>query len=454
MKIRANLALSAMLLGGATWALSGAYAQDSEGVALEEIIVTAQKRTQNVRDVAGSVNVITGARITEYNAFNFIDLERISSGLALTQANPRNVTIALRGITQNPESGTASTVDVYQNNVPQRPDNVFGALYDISRVEVLRGAQGSVQGATSPAGAIILHTTKPDLEALGGYIQATYADTNSGFNGQGALSIPIIRDQLSLRVAGYYDQNDGNNIVNLATGKVQKRDNTSYRASLRWQPTDNFELNLVYQDNDESILGTPALQGTRTGTQAFLSDLLPNIPCTQGAKNSCRTLTEDNNTALAANDSFANRDAQITTLNLSWAFGKHQLDYVFGKEKLIKASRTELDASNNLPNLNAAFLRTLGVATDTSYLTHQNATNTVKDNLHELRFASIDNSFWNYMVGLYYHDQKTSARFDSWSSVARYIPLSRVPVPPIDHDRNPMTPEVPFTFATGHIEGD
>lgn len=446
MKIRSKLALSSILLGGATMALPGVYAQDNEGATLEEIIVTAQKRTQNVRDIAGSVNVITGAHIAEYNTFNFIDLERISSGLTLTQANPRNVAIALRGITQNPESGTAPAVDVYQNNVTQRPDNIFGALYDMGQVEVLRGAQGSEQGATSPAGAIILHTTKPDLAAFGGYVQTTYA-THNGFNAQGAYSIPIIKDQLSFRIAGYYDQNDGNNTVNLASGNVQKRDNTSYRASLRWQPTDNFELNLVYQDNDESILGTPALQGARTTSIAL--GPVPGIPCTRSATNSCRTLTADNNTALAANDAFANRDAQITTLNLNWAFGKHQLSYAFGRTEASKASRTENDASNNLPQQNAAFVR-LGVTTDTNYLTHQNATTMYDDDLHELLFASIDNPFWNYMVGAYYHDQKSTTRFDAWSTAARYIPLSRLD--PIDFDRDPST--LPLLFFTGgHIEG-
>lgn len=441
MRNKLHLILLSMIAGGTAVALPNTYAQNR--AVLEEIVVTAQKREQSVRDVAVAVSVVSGAHIDDYSIFNFQDLERISAGLSLAQANPRNVTVSLRGVTFNPESGTASAVDVYQNNVVQRGDNIFGAIYDMERVEVLRGAQGSVQGATSPAGAIILHTKQADIDAFSGYAQSTYTEANEGLNLQAAFSIPIIQDKLGVRIAIYRDENDANNSVNVTTGRVQDRQSTSFRGSLRFQPNENLEINFTHQNNDEEITGTPALEGTRSSAAGIAG--APGIPCAALAlvpTLTCASLTRNDNRALAANDAFANREADITTLNLNWTLGKHELSYVFGKTQSEKASRTENDASNNVPLQNFFYTAALQVITDTEYLTHQTATTQADSDTHELRFASIDNPTWDYMVGLYYNDQKTRTRFDSWSTAARYIPLATF--------NNPL---LPVTFTGGHIEG-
>lgn len=445
MKNKFNLVLLSTILGVGTSALPNAHAQESESDAtLEEIVVTAQKRTQNLSDVAASISVVTGTHLDEYNILTFQDLERISAGLTLTQANPRNVTISLRGVTVDPESGTAAGVDVYQNNVTQRGDNIFGAIYDMERVEVLRGAQGSVQGATSPAGAIVLHTKRADLDEFRGYAQGTYGEGNKGLNLQAALSVPIIKDQLAFRIAVYNDNNDANNITNITTGNVQDRKSTSFRGSLRWKPTENLDINLVHQKNDEEILGTPAVEGTRSGANAFAAGS-PGVPCVALARVpnlSCVSLTPKDNTALAANDAFSNREADVTTLNLDWTLGRHQLSYVFGKTESTKTSRTENDVSNNLPLQNFFYQSALQVMTDTTYRTHQGTTTQVDADVHELRFASVDNESWNYMAGIYYQDQKTTTRFDAWVTSARYIPL-----------RTLNGPRTPINFTGGHIEG-
>ena len=462
MKInKLNLILSSALLVGVVAVMPNAYAQEAGELMLEEIIVTAQKREQRVHDIAATVTAISGAHIDDYNILNFQDLERISAGLSLTQHNPRNVTIALRGVTFDPESGTSSAVDVYQNDVVQRGDNAFGALYDISRVEVLRGAQGSLQGATSPAGAIILHTNKADLNEITGSLQSTYSDSNKGLNLQAAVSFPIAQDKLGFRIAFYRDENDGNNIRNITTGNVQDRESTSFRASLLWKPIEDLELNLTYQNNDERILGTPALEGTRTSANAFPGPGVPCIALAAVPTLECVSLNRSANTALAANDAFANRKADITTLNIDWTLGEHQLSYVFGKTKSSKPGRTENDASNNLPLLNFFYKAALMVDTDTNYLTHQSTNTRVNADTHELRFASTDNPAWDYMVGFYYRNQKTTTRFDAWSTVARYTPILALnsPLNPfvftgVDPDGDgPMPPSAGFiegaNFSTG-----
>ena len=106
---------ASILLGSLLGVNSSGFAQ-SEAV-LEEIIVTGTKRVQNLRDVAATVNVVSGARLDDLNILTFEDLERVTSGVVLSRPNPRNTTISIRGVYYDPESGAASAVDVYQNGV-------------------------------------------------------------------------------------------------------------------------------------------------------------------------------------------------------------------------------------------------------------------------------------------------------------------------------------------------
>ena len=439
MKTNLRLVSTAILFGALVGGVSPAYAQ--EGSLLEEIVVTGQKREQNLRDVAATINVVSGDRIDELNILNFEDLERVTSGVQLLRPNPRNTAISIRGVYFDPESGTAASADIYQNGVTQRADNLFGALYDIERVEVLRGPQGSLQGATSPAGAIIINTQKPNLEQFEGYVRATGAE--AGMNLQGAVSLPLIRDRLSLRIAAFEDENDAAGVTNLRTGNAQETDTTSFRASLRWLLTDSIELNLSHQNLDQTIIGTPQIVGTRGEAAAFAG--VPGVPCNfipGGLQDLCVSFNRNDRAAFAANDAFTTRDVDITTLNLDIGVGEnHTLSYVFGNTESDKVSRTENDISSNLELQNFFFNVAFGVTNDTDLMTQQGTTTVVDAQTHEIRFASNDNPVWNYMVGAYFRDQETTTDFEAFT---RLVPI---PLPVL----NGSVPGV--TFTGGAIEG-
>lgn len=434
MKAQLKLVASSILLGAISGGISPAYAQTT---VLDEIIVTGQKREQNIRDVAATVNVVTGDTLKDLNILTFEDLERVTSGVQLIRPSTRNNVISIRGVSFDPESGSASTVDVYQNGVTQRADNMFGALYDIERVEILRGPQGSLQGATSPAGAIIVNTAKPDLTETTGYVQATAG--SAGYNLQGAVSVPIVKEKLGLRVSLYSDENEQAGVTNVRTGNEQDGDTQSYRASLRWAPTENLEMNLVHQNLDQELLGTPQIVGIRSSAAAFPG--VAGVPCAfvpAPLSSLCVNFNRSDRAAFAAADAFTNREADITTFNLDWDLGEnHTLSYVYGKTESEKVSRTENDISSNL-GLQNFFFTLLGVFGDTDYQTHQGTTTTVDADTHELRLASNDNPVWNYMFGLYSRDQKTTTDFSAFTTAARFIPLASV---------------VPGLFNGGHIEG-
>ena len=272
------MAMAAPLLAGLF--LWGASAQAQDAV-LEEIIVTAQKRDQNIRDVASTVNVISGATVEEYHIIDFSDLERYTSGLALTKINARNSTISLRGVTTDPEAGFAvNGVEAYVNNAVQRYDNVFVGLYDIDRVEVLRGPQGALQGRTSPAGSIQIHTARADLDDTEGYIKGL-AGSNDASNLQGAIGFPLIEGQLAVRLSGFRDENDGEEIVNRVTGRVQSQDASSGRLSVQWQPYDDLNFNFTYQDTEQKVYDAKPLEGSRSKAVAIgaLAGFSPSCDC-------------------------------------------------------------------------------------------------------------------------------------------------------------------------------
>jgi len=439
LKTELKIVVSSIILGGILGEAAPAYAQ---APVLEEIIVTGQKREQNLRDISATVNVISGQQLDDLNILTLEDLERVTAGVQFIQPNPRNNLISIRGVFYDPESGSASSVDIYQNGITQRADNLFGALYDVERVEILRGPQGALQGATSPAGAIMINTTKPDLDKTTGYVRGTAAD--DGTNLQGALSVPLIKETLALRVTVFSDANDQAGVVNIRTGVEQDSDTDSHRLSLRWAPTENLDMTLVHQTLEQELRGTPQVVGSRSGAGAFAG--APSIPCSflpAAEQLLCVAFTAKDRAAFAAGDAVSNRDADITTLNLDWVLGEnHRLAYSYGKTESGKLSRTENDISSNLGLQNFFFAAGLGVIGDTDYRTDQ-STNTVVDaDTHEIRIASQDNPTWNYMFGLYSQDQETSTDFRAFSTAARYIPLTSL---------NGAIPGV--TFTGGHIEG-
>ena len=175
---------------------------------LEEIIVTAQKRAQNSQDIGISISAITGADLATLGVVNATDITKSMPAVVLTQPNgPSSFSLAIRGVTQNDfadhqESPAAIYVDeVY---VSQMAGLAF-SLFDVDRVEVLRGPQGTLFGRNATGGLANFVTRKPTAEA-GGFINLTVGERNLT-RVEGALNGPI-RDGINGRVSfqtNHYD---------------------------------------------------------------------------------------------------------------------------------------------------------------------------------------------------------------------------------------------------------
>jgi iron complex outermembrane receptor protein len=355
-----------------------AAAASAQDLALEEVIVTATKREASVQDVAATVNVVSGDSIDRFSTLTFSDLESQTAGLSLPTPNARSSNVALRGVSIDPESGAESTVDVYWNDQVTSLDVAFSQLYDLERVEVLRGPQGTLQGRTSPGGAINVITRKPDLNEADGYVQLTAGDLDV-LNVQAAYGAPIIEDRLAIRAAAVYDEDALGNIENINTGTDSERDATSARLSLLWQVTDYFDATFVYQYFDRDYKNPHSLSG---------KDSLGERP----------TLKASDREGFGRTDNPGDFEYDLYNLTLNWAIGDNlQLTSVTGYYETDKNHEEQRDRAAYFPDPDAPSTQ----SSNTQY----------EDFAQEIRLASSGNDFWDFMVGAYYQDRKTDTIF-------------------------------------------
>ncbi len=225
-----------------------AAAQNS--LVLEEIIVTAQKRSESLSETPMTVNVVTGDVLEEMASFEFGDLTKLTSGLTIFGSG-FDTNIATRGLGTDLNGPVTPRVTVYlDGSFISQQRALFSGIYDMQQVELLRGPQGTLYGQASPAGAITLRSRDPNLEEVDGYIQQSFTE-HSGSNTQFGVSVPIIKDQLSIRLAGMYDKNENLDATNITLGKDLEREISAFRVVALWQATENLRLRLSYHDLDD-----------------------------------------------------------------------------------------------------------------------------------------------------------------------------------------------------------
>ncbi|MFK8015383.1 MAG: TonB-dependent receptor [Gammaproteobacteria bacterium] len=216
--------------------------------ALEEIIVTAQKREENIAEVPVAVSVISGDLVGASFSNNMEDLQQLVPSVSIRQGNTtRNQALTVRGIGTISFSIAAepSVSTVVDNVVLGRSGQAFGDLYDIERVEVLRGPQGTLFGKNASAGVVNISTRKPSDE-LEGYINASYYQDNE-YLLRGRLSGPIndqLRGSVTILDAGF----DGfiTNVYN--NEKVNGYDKRGVRGMLDYDVDDNTSVRFIYED--------------------------------------------------------------------------------------------------------------------------------------------------------------------------------------------------------------
>ncbi len=176
---------------------------NSEANVLEPVIVTAERRSESIQDVPVSVTAISGETLEKFGAMRFDDYARTIPNLSFGTGNGFGVTTA-RTVTLRGVAG-ANTTSFYINDTPV-PLSLDPRILDVERVESLRGPQGTLFGSSAMGGTVRVITHAADTKSGGGFVDASGFDVNhggAGYNVSGTYNIPLIADQLALKVSAY-----------------------------------------------------------------------------------------------------------------------------------------------------------------------------------------------------------------------------------------------------------
>jgi len=248
--------LASVAANAATQAAPDGQAQ---GMAFEEVIVTAERMSQSAQTAPISVTVLGEQQLQEMGARSFTDYAPSVPALAFQSLAPGEQRILLRGVSDGVGIGlrgdTQNVTGVYiddmvvSNNVTAPDLNLF----DIERIEVLKGPQGTLYGDGSVGGLLRVITKKADPTRFEGSAEATYAAIAQGgseYAVNGMVNLPVVDDKLAVRLVGQYQSNDGFiDDIERNQKDVNDLEQTGFRGSVRWVPSDTFSatLSALYQ---------------------------------------------------------------------------------------------------------------------------------------------------------------------------------------------------------------
>lgn len=253
-----------------------ASAEEEQSGGLAEIVVTAQKRAQNLQDTPLSVVAVTGDELASRGVASLSGFDtfipNVSIGGTAGQGNAI-ANFAIRGIGGAPSGFVTqeSAVGVYVDDILfARPNGALLDLLDVERVEVLRGPQGTLFGRNTAGGAILYVSKKPSDEVEGNF--KGVAGSRSRFDVSGVLNIPL-SDTFSSRFSFSKKSRDGY-ITRVIDGeKTGAESSTTMRAQLRWQPTDRLDINLSADLIRTSDNGQPTVIGAYSTTDLYPTQL-------------------------------------------------------------------------------------------------------------------------------------------------------------------------------------
>ncbi len=264
MKTWISRGIAVLLLGLPFTAFSQGEAKSNDEEITEVITVTAQKRATSIQEVPFSVAAVTNEDIKQSGATNIVEVARNVPGLYVADLGPGQSQVAIRGISAGQvvrdQPGVKESVGIYLDESPISialftPDL---DLYDLDRIEVLRGPQGTLFGAGSSSGTVRYITAQPALGKAGGSLELGFDGVTDGDWGgtlRGAMNLPL-GEKSAMRVVGYYDDTPGF-IDSIYPGRATEKDvnsgtRTGGRIAFRFEPSEHFTITprVVYQKLD------------------------------------------------------------------------------------------------------------------------------------------------------------------------------------------------------------
>ncbi|MCB1674896.1 MAG: TonB-dependent receptor [Halioglobus sp.] len=381
-----------------------------EAAMLEEVIVTAQKREQNLQDVGVSVTAFSGDQVREFGFTNSVDVvaqtPNLSFGTPTGEGN--NVSLTLRGVglsdfNDNNEGPVAVYVDeVYISAL----SGVTFQLFDLQRIEVLRGPQGTLYGRNTTGGLMHFVSKKPTEEAEG-YVDLTVAE-NSQFKLEGAISGPLT-ENMQGRLSYAHNEYEGY-IKNRGPGKHDPNDadNHAARGQLAFQPTQNLNILLnAHASKNDANASAWQHESTYSPDGGVTSLALPGDVDFYGTCPGCDAfgyVDNDDDPWAGAYD----RDGDLVVENSG---GSVHLDWDIGNDLTL----TSITAYEN-------FKRHYDEDTDISpfKIVHNTYTSDIDQFTQELRLTGeMDRLHW--VAGAFYYDHQVDGGFQIDASGIGYI---------------------------------
>lgn len=364
---------------------------------LEEVVVTATKREVSAQDLPFSINAQSEADIRRLGATTLEDLSRNVAGLAIQNLGPGQSQVSIRGVSAGQvvrdQPGVKEQVGVYLDETVISlslftPDL---DLYDLNRVETLRGPQGTLFGSGSVGGTIRFITNQPDFETLEGSVEAnlnTIEDGDMGGHFKGMINIPM-NDRAALRVVGYGTEYGGWVDALREGGGISEDVNSGGRyggrIALALQPTDNLTI-------------TPRVVFQKIETDGFNREEVYNLFANPYTTTRPPVQLAERQQYLRLDEAFED-ETMIADLVVNWSLDAVDVTYAGSYvDREILASR---DASA----LSGSVSVDLGFP-ESAVLLPSNLRDTtdLQQTTHELRFASNSDGAFNWVFGGFYSD--------------------------------------------------
>lgn len=272
-QVRGRTAAFAAVLMAGTAIAGFARAEDAAAASnptqVQEVVVTATKSAQNIQDVPAAITALDTGSLSKAGFVKLEDYVALAPGLSISTVNPGSMQIAIRGITSG-ENEASPTTSIYVDEAPFGSVNAYAAGSDLtpdldpaelSQIEVLKGPQGTLYGASAVGGVVKFDSKPVDLNRFGGEVTAGGQVMTGGAAGdafRGLVNVPIVKDVFGIRLSAFTREDPGY-IKNLLTGKIQNDSKVEGgRVDLFWKPTPHVSVDAWALIHNISNKGTSA----------------------------------------------------------------------------------------------------------------------------------------------------------------------------------------------------
>ncbi|CAN5378857.1 TonB-dependent receptor [soil metagenome] len=270
----------ALVAANPAFAQTAPAPQETESSGFEDVVVTAQRQSERLQDVPIAVTAFTAAALDRQQIVNSTSLQLTLPNVTFTKTNFTSSSFTIRGIGDLCVGVTCdSATAIHTNDMPLLSSRLFeNEFYDMERIEVLRGPQGTLFGRNATAGVVNLISSKPDLSGIHASAEGEYGNYDSK-KVKGMFNLPL-GDTLGIRVAGLYLKRDGYTYNQYTKNNIDDRDLYSVRGTLSWEPSPDTRIDLIgyyFHENDHrSRVQKQLCHRDPTGVLGCLPDRLGN----------------------------------------------------------------------------------------------------------------------------------------------------------------------------------